>query len=453
MNRKKFVIISIIVILILDLIGICAFWGYIKYTANNRSSEAIPFPEGYTTISGRVVYIDQLRYDRQFENDRDADELQHAGLGASSYFQRITIEDSDGIHYMYCNGATMFLTGGRNLCVGDQIIIGYYPSGSRAQKMIVDKDGQVSLSSDQYDRDTTVRAYDHIYMVEGIEGDKIFNIRNTPVIGLIPRDIKSDALITAFVSIPSILFCVILYSAMKERREGRISRSRAIAYVFFVGIVCLAISIGLSSRMTAGIIHPRPAAKKVNVHAPVIYLYSDTEESVNIRLDINGELTASYPYYDEEDGWDLNVSPDGTLTGPCGVEYDYLFWEADLDMVPDTEYGFCVPGSDTEAFLEDALYELGLTDREAAAFIEYWLPQMEDNAYNVISFQVDAYNEAAILDVTPEPDVTVRVNMLWYPTDEYVKMPPQFLDGINIPAEERKGLVLVEWGGEMTDMP
>ena len=43
-------------------------------------------------------------------------------------------------------------------------------------------------------------------------------------------------------------------------------------------------------------------------------------------------------------------------------------------------------GEDTAKFLEGALAELGLTEKEANTFIMYWLPQMENNPYNVISF-------------------------------------------------------------------
>ena len=59
--------------------------------------------------------------------------------------------------------------------------------------------------------------------------------------------------------------------------------------------------------------------------------------------------------------------------------------------------GFCVKGKDTAVFLEGALEQLGLTRREANEFIVYWLPQMEQNPYNIISFQTDAYTNAAEL--------------------------------------------------------
>lgn len=75
--------------------------------------------------------------------------------------------------------------------------------------------------------------------------------------------------------------------------------------------------------------------------------------------------------------------------------------------------GFCVKGKDTAAFLEGALEQLGLTRREANEFIVYWLPHMEQNPYNIISFQTDAYTNAAELKVSPEPDTLIRVFMAW----------------------------------------
>ena len=108
----------------------------------------------------------------------------------------------------------------------------------------------------------------------------------------------------------------------------------------------------------------------------------------------------------------------------------------------DLTEGFCVAGADTAAFLEDALTQLGLTRREANEFIVYWLPRMEGNPYNQISFQQEAYTDSAKLTVTPAPDSILRVFMVWKPLDKPVDIPAQTL-----PAFERHGFTLVEWGG------
>lgn len=173
---------------------------------------------------------------------------------------------------------------------------------------------------------------------------------------------------------------------------------------------------------------------------PVIYLYPKATTAVSVRLDYDGQLTCTYPAY--ENGWVVTATPDGTLTDAKGQTYNYLYWEGETAAEYDLTEGFCVAGADTAAFLEDALTQLGLTRREANEFIVYWLPRMEGNPYNQISFQQEAYTDSAKLTVTPAPDSILRVFMVWKPLDKPVDIPAQTL-----PAFERHGFTLVEWGG------
>lgn len=173
---------------------------------------------------------------------------------------------------------------------------------------------------------------------------------------------------------------------------------------------------------------------------PVIYLYPEAETDVTVRLDYAGDLTCTYPAYDG--AWRVAAAPDGTLTDESGQTYRYLYWEGTDNVQYDFSEGFCVPGSETAAFLENALAQLGLTRTEANEFIIYWLPQMEQNAYNLISFQSDAYTDAAKLTITPQPDTLLRVFMAWKPLTSAVEISPQPLT-----APERTGFTAVEWGG------
>lgn len=173
---------------------------------------------------------------------------------------------------------------------------------------------------------------------------------------------------------------------------------------------------------------------------PVIYLYPTEETDVRVTLDYDGVLTAAYPAY--EGGWRVTARPDGTLTDASGREYYCLFWEGTGGAQYDFSRGFCVAGRDTAAFLEDALRQLGLTDKEANEFLIYWLPRMEGNAWNLIAFQSDAYTEAARLTIDPAPDTLLRVFMAWKPLDKAVAIAPQTLT-----APERRGFTAVEWGG------
>lgn len=177
---------------------------------------------------------------------------------------------------------------------------------------------------------------------------------------------------------------------------------------------------------------------------PVIYLYPETETAITVQLDLDGDLTCTYPAYGE--GWTVIASPDGALNDANGQQYNYLYWEGIQQADYDFSQGFCVAGADTAAFLEEALAQLGLTRREANEMLVYWLPQMEGSPYNLISFQEETYTDGARLTVTPEPDTVLRVFLAWKPLDAPVDIPPQALT-----APERTGFTLVEWGGAQVD--
>jgi hypothetical protein len=175
-------------------------------------------------------------------------------------------------------------------------------------------------------------------------------------------------------------------------------------------------------------------------YKPVIYLYPEAETEVSVKLRVDGGLTCTYPAYG--DGWRVTAAPDGTLTDGKGQTYNYLYWEGQMNVDFDLSAGFCVKGTDTAAFLEDALQKLGLNRREANEFIVYWLPLMEGNPYNIISFQTDAYTDAAALDISPAPDTVIRVFMAWKRSENFVEMASQTLT-----APPRTGFTVIEWGG------
>lgn len=85
---------------------------------------------------------------------------------------------------------------------------------------------------------------------------------------------------------------------------------------------------------------------------------------------------------------------------------------------------------------------MGLTRKEANEFIVYWLPRMEKNPYNLISFQQENYTDHAKLHINPRPDTLLRVFMAWKPLETPVEIPTQ-----ELLYTERKGFTVVEWGG------
>jgi hypothetical protein len=75
-------------------------------------------------------------------------------------------------------------------------------------------------------------------------------------------------------------------------------------------------------------------------------------------------------------------------------------------------------------------------------FLDYWVPLMKNNPYNLICFQTQAYTEHVQLSVSPEPDSILRVFMAFSP----------LIKPVNIPGQEfssfaRTGFTVVEWGG------
>ena len=203
-------------------------------------------------------------------------------------------------------------------------------------------------------------------------------------------------------------------------------------------VLLLSLAACTSEELPATVPEADPSAAP---EKPVIYLYPEEETNIHVELDFNGTVTSVYPAY--ENSWDVVASPDGTLTDPeTGREYYCLFWEGVSAAAYDLTEGFVVAGADTEAFLEDTLKTLGLTDKEANEFIIYWLPRMEGNAYNLISFQQEVYTDNAVLTVEPAPDTMLRVFMAYKPLEYPVRVLLQKLENT-----ERTGFTLVEWGG------
>ncbi len=175
---------------------------------------------------------------------------------------------------------------------------------------------------------------------------------------------------------------------------------------------------------------------------PVIYLYPEEKTDVSVKLDLDGAITCAYPDY--RDGWEITAYPDGTIVDKYdGEEYYCLYWEgkgaADWDM----SKGFVVKAEDTADFLRSKLKEIGLTPRESNEFIIYWLPELQKNECNFITFQTEAYEKNAGLEISPAPDSLLRVFMVYEPCSEDFSAEPQEFEPF-----ERNGFTVVEWGGQ-----
>lgn len=182
---------------------------------------------------------------------------------------------------------------------------------------------------------------------------------------------------------------------------------------------------------------------------PVLYLYPDKKIDVSVKLSLKDAVfSCTYPDYGK--GWNVKAYPSGKLINKTDKrEYSYLYWELDSDMKFDFSKGFVVRGKDTAAFLQKTLAEMGLKPKEYNEFIVYWLPQMQNNEYNLISFQGATYTDNVKLKIAPEPDSVLRVNMAYKPlTAKQAAKVKKTLKPQTFPRFERKGFTVVEWGGE-----
>ncbi|PRR82645.1 hypothetical protein [Clostridium vincentii] len=177
------------------------------------------------------------------------------------------------------------------------------------------------------------------------------------------------------------------------------------------------------------------------VKKPVIYLYPTSEQTVSVKLEYKGELTCTYPEYNN--GWEVKAQPDGTLTNLAdNREYSYLYWEGVSSTKWDMSKGFVVKGNNTEKFLQEKLEYLGLTPKEYNEFIVYWLPTMKENNYNLITFAGEEYEDTAKLEINPQPDSILRIMMVFKPLNKDMKIEEQKLEPFI-----REGFTVVEWGG------
>lgn len=189
----------------------------------------------------------------------------------------------------------------------------------------------------------------------------------------------------------------------------------------------------------------QPNDDKIRVAKPVIYLYPTKETEIDIQLNFKGTIATTFPKYDKN--WEVIASPSGQLFDKKTKRtYSSLFWDGMVDFSEDHylyDAGFVVTKEKLTDFFIEKLELIGLNPSETNDFIQYWLPIMEHNRYLFVHFLVnEACNEIATLRVDPKPDSVLRIYMEFYALEAPIQIEPQ-----ELPKIERKGFVLVEWGG------
>ncbi|CCO06932.1 hypothetical protein [Desulforamulus hydrothermalis] len=146
----------------------------------------------------------------------------------------------------------------------------------------------------------------------------------------------------------------------------------------------------------------------LDVYKPNIYIYSDMDLAVRVRLEPSSYITASSPTYDREQGWQAEVFG-GSLNG-CN---DYLFYEA---RVPDRgfqrEAGYKIRGNNLRHDLCSLMERYGFNARETADFVEYWEKKLSSRQDYVFYPQGTAILDK-IMPVVVEPE-PISISRLWF---------------------------------------
>lgn len=175
---------------------------------------------------------------------------------------------------------------------------------------------------------------------------------------------------------------------------------------------------------------------------PMLYLYPQQTMNVRVVMKFPNRITVDYPEYGK-DGWDVLAQTNGTLTDSKGINYYGLYWDETQAKQVNFAEGFYVTAGDAVTFLEEKLKQIGLNDRERNEFIVFWLPILERNGKSLIYFELtDELQADNTLTVSPKPDSLLRVRMHVKKVNAQVAVAEQTL-----PHFDRKGFVVVEWGG------
>lgn len=184
-----------------------------------------------------------------------------------------------------------------------------------------------------------------------------------------------------------------------------------------------------------------PILNLFGVYKPNIYIYSDTNMEVNVKIIQHHYITESIPRYDAERGWDAKIV-DGSING-CN---DYLFYEAEVpDPCWQKNEAFFIRGKFLKSDLAEMLERYQFNQKESDDFLEYWLEKLEENNDYLFYPQYnDVLDKIMKLEITPEPENLFRV---WFLIEPYTGQgASEIKENLRILRTE---YTIVEWGGIM----
>ena len=176
---------------------------------------------------------------------------------------------------------------------------------------------------------------------------------------------------------------------------------------------------------------------------PVIYLYPERQVSLSVFLKPFGVITKSDPFYSWLFGWrNILAFPSGKLIYR-GKEYSSLYYEGRIINVKVPSAGWVVKKESLSKFFDDILPKLGLNQKEAFEFKDYWLKRLKENLYFVTFLPKEEIERIEPMEISIKPDTTIRVRLFFRAINKPIGVPrPTFPE-----VPKRKGFTVVEWGG------
>jgi hypothetical protein len=182
---------------------------------------------------------------------------------------------------------------------------------------------------------------------------------------------------------------------------------------------------------------------------PAIYVYPPTSQNVSVQVKTPGTLTLTIPSY-PVGGWDVTADPDGTIHAG-GKTYPYLYYESKVDdsLIKKPEEGYVRAYSELGTLYDYVLPKLGLNQKEAKEFKEYWTKSLPYAPYYFVGVMPESeVNALEPLQISPAPDSLVRVRFYFQAlTSRKDVQEPQLI------TPKRTGFVVSEWGGAIKSNP
>lgn len=203
---------------------------------------------------------------------------------------------------------------------------------------------------------------------------------------------------------------------------------------------------------------------------PAIYLYPEKETEINVKLIVDGKLTASDPPYDSGIGWNVTAYPDGKIQHSSiqafkhSQFFPYLYYEADINNVTIPHEGWVVEKVIVKDKIINLMTEIGFNEKEIGDFLAYWLPRLQEKPYYFITllpesiinqkeklvfFEQKTDNRPASpaggQPTTIIPDTLIRTRVVFEGLDLPVFVAP--LDISDLAKGNRTGFTVTDWGG------